>query len=89
MDFEWDDAKSELNRHRRGISFTLATEVFAGDRVEWPDDRFDYGEIRIRTVGEVRGEVLHVVYTLRGDVFRIISVRGASRKEPRIWRSRG
>jgi len=49
--------------------------------VEWPDDRQDYGERRVRAIGEVNGVVLHIVFTDRGDVRRIISARVANKRE--------
>ncbi|MBV8614711.1 MAG: BrnT family toxin [Acetobacteraceae bacterium] len=60
-----------------------------GQTIEWPDNRRDYGETRIRALGESSGEVLHVVYTRRGDVIRIISIRRANRRERQLWQSRG
>ena len=55
--------------------------IFEGGRIEWPDDRRDYGEARVRAIGKADGLVLHVVFTDRGDVRRIISAQLASRKE--------
>jgi hypothetical protein len=69
-------------------SFLRAAEIFTGRLLEWKDDRQDYGERRIRTLGESAGELLHVVYTRRGDVIRIISVRRANRKERALWHAR-
>ena len=85
MLFDWDSAKSERNRQERGFGFDFAALVFEGDTMEWLDDRRDYGEARMRTVGEVNGVVLHVVFTDRGDVRRIISARVANRKERNQW----
>lgn len=85
MLFDWDSAKSERNRQERGFGFDIAILTFEGDTVEWPDDRRDYGETRVRAIGEVNGVVLHVVFTDRGDVRRIISARVASKKERNQW----
>ena len=79
--FDWDLAKSERNRQERGFGFDLAILIFGGDTVEWPDDRQDYGERRVRAIGEVNGVVLHIVFTDRGDVRRIISARVANKRE--------
>ena len=46
----------------------------------------DYGEVRIRAIGEVEPDILHEVYTDRGEVRWIISARSASRKERKSWR---
>ena len=85
MLFDWDSAKSERNRQERGFGFDIAILIFEGDTVEWPDDRRDYGETRVRAIGEVNGVVFHVVFTDRGDVRRIISARVASKKERNQW----
>src|SRR5215217_1344526 len=44
-------------------------------RLEHPDTRHDYGEERVNVIGTVDGYVLHVTYTMRGQVGRIISAR--------------
>lgn len=85
MRLDWDLGKSERNRQERGFGFDFAALVFEGGTIEWPDDRLDYGEARVRAIGEADGLVLHVVFTDRGDIRRIISARLASRKERDRW----
>jgi uncharacterized DUF497 family protein len=87
MQFEWSDSKHAKTLRERGIGFDDGVRIFAGRVVIWEDSRRDYGEERFRAVGETEGVVLHVVYTLRGEVVRIISVRRANRKETAAWRS--
>jgi uncharacterized DUF497 family protein len=88
MDFEWDEAKHGRNERERHIGFDVAARIFEGDTLERPDARSDYGEERIRAIGAVEGLVLHVIYTRRGQVYRIISARRANRKERLEWQSR-
>jgi uncharacterized protein len=85
--FEWDPAKAARNLQERGIDFVDAIGVFGDpDRLEYPDDRRDYGEQRTRVIGRVAGRiVLAVVYTDRNGVKRIISARRASRRERRTY----
>ena len=60
----------------------FAKEVFNDPwLVEQMDTRLDYGETRWRTVGEVDGVLLLVVYTERLDAIRVISARKANRHE--------
>ena len=87
VEFEWDPTKSAATAESRGIDFTRAAEVFTGRLVEWIDDRHPYGEARFRAVGVSAGELLHVVYTRRGAVIRIISARRANRKGGTQWLS--
>lgn len=85
MRFDWDPDKDERNQQKRGFGFDVAALIFEAGTIEWPDERRDYGEARVRAIGEVDGLVLHVVFTDRGDVRRIISARLASRKERDQW----
>lgn len=85
MRFDWDAAKSQRNRQERGVGFDFAALIFDGNTMEWPDNRRDYGEARVRAIGEVNGIVFHVVFTDRGDVRRIISARVANKKERNQW----
>ena len=85
MRFDWDSDKAEQNQRERGFGFDFAALIFEGDTIEWPDDRQDYGEARVRAIGQADGVVLHVVFTDRGDMRRIISARAADRKERRRW----
>lgn len=85
MEFEWDAGKSNRNRDVRGFDFTFAAGIFRGGTIEAVDARREYGELRIRAIGEAEEIVLVVTYTDRGDVRRIISARPANRKERLQW----
>lgn len=71
----WDDAKRKKTLVERGLDFADAALVFAGRRLSLPDDRRDYGEPRFITAGWLRGRFVVLVWTLRGDDQRIISMR--------------
>jgi uncharacterized DUF497 family protein len=45
------------------------------------DMRRDYGEMRYRAIGRLNEMVAVVVFTLRLDAIRVISLRQANRKE--------
>lgn len=81
MEIEYDPAKRAATLVNRGLDFADAGEVFAGLVVERDDDRFDYGEVRTITVGLLRGVVVVVIWTDRGDKRRIISMRRAEKGE--------
>ena len=87
MEFEWDEAKSERNRLERGLPFGLAAELFQGPVIERADNRRDYGEARVQAIGRVGSRVLICVYTDRGEVRRVISLRDASRREWNAYRT--
>ena len=87
MLFEWDSAKSLRNARERRLPFEIAVALFDGPTLEIADGRRDYGERRIRAIGAVRGVVLVCVYTDRGEIRRVISLRVANRKERDAYRS--
>ncbi len=87
MDFEWDEAKSERNRLQRGLPFALSMLLFEGRTLERVDERQDYGETRIQAIGMLGGRTLLCVYTDRGAVRRIISLRYANRRERDAYRA--
>ena len=60
--------------------------MFDGPTMEVSDARRAYGEDRIKAIGAVRGVCLVCVYTDRGDIRRIISLRLANRKERHDYR---
>jgi uncharacterized protein len=81
MSFEWDEAKNRDTIEKRGLGFEFAARIFEGRVLEREDQRRDYREQRIFSVGEIEGEVFVVVYTWRENRRRIISARRASRRE--------
>jgi uncharacterized DUF497 family protein len=60
--------------------------IFDGRTLDEPDVRRDYGEPRIKAIGEAAGLVLVCVYTDRGERRRIISLRPAKRRERNAYR---
>jgi len=85
MIFDWHEAKHERNIRERGFGFDFAALIFEGRVLTRIDDRHDYGEVRIKAIGEVDGIVLAIIYTDREDVRWIISARKANKKERALW----
>ncbi len=81
MEFEWDEKKDKANQRKHGMSFEFAAQVFLdGHRKELRDERSIY-EDRWITIGLVDGREIIVAYTMRHDLVRLISARGADRRE--------
>ena len=85
MEFDWDDVKEERNLRKHRIDFRTATKVFLDPFVVDFEDRDPSGETRFNTIGFVDGRVLVVTCTIRGNVTRIISARGAEPHEKRKY----
>jgi uncharacterized protein len=86
--FEWDEAKRQQNLAKHGVDFVDVIPIFDGRIVESADDRSDYGEHRVRCLGELGGRVYFTVYTWRGDSRRLISARKANVREQRAYYAR-
>jgi uncharacterized protein len=83
MQYDWDPEKDALNRRKHGLRLEDGIPVVEDlNSISWVDDRFDYGEERIITLGPLREDVLFVVTaTVHDDLTRIISVRRAEKHE--------
>ena len=85
MQYEWDENKRIANFARHKVDFADATDFEWDTAIETMDDRLDYGETRWVTLGLI-GQNLHVmVYTIRSQKIRIISLRKANKRENRYY----
>ena len=85
MNFEWDEAKNQINQAKNGVSFEEAKTVFYDEQalLEY-DELHSESEDRFRILGcSDRGNVLLVVHCLRENetIIRIISSRKATATE--------
>ena len=80
--YDWDPPKAEINWRDHGVTFVHAIRAIKDPfSIEWIDDRENYDEERINLLGMCDGVILHVTYTERNDLIRIISARRAERHE--------
>jgi uncharacterized DUF497 family protein len=86
LQFEWDEAKNEVNQIKHDIVFEEAALIFSGITLTEPDERRDYGESREINIGQLAEQVvIVVVHTDRNGVTRLISARTANRTERRRY----
>jgi uncharacterized DUF497 family protein len=88
MEYEWDKTKNRRNFVKHGLKFEDAEQVFSGPCVTFEDDRFDYGEQRLVTLGLLVGRVVVIAHVPRDDGTRIISMRKGNRREQEIFQKR-
>ena len=85
MRISFDPAKDAANRAKHGVPLADA------ERLEWdllpalPDERRVYGETRMIGYAPIGSGVYCVVFTDRGDLRRIISLRKANGREVRRY----
>lgn len=77
----FDPAKREWTLRERGLDFLDAPVVFAGPTVDDPDERREYGEVRIITIGYLGARMVIVGWTPRGDARHVFSMRKANERE--------
>jgi hypothetical protein len=85
MEFTWDEEKRRANIINHGFDFVDAKEVFEGFTFTLEDDRFDYGEGRFVTLGLLKGTVVVIAHTEKGNEIRVISIRKATKHEQKIY----
>ena len=85
--FEWDPQKSRASVRRRGVDFADAVAVFEDERaITMRDELTAVDEQRWLTLGrDLRGRILVVAYTWRGDRIRVFSARRATASERRHY----
>jgi len=88
MRYEWDEAKNRKNLAKHGLSFEDAGLLFSGPCVTFQDDRLDYGEERLITLGLLAGRLVVIAHSPRDDGTRIISMRKGNRREQKIYQER-
>jgi hypothetical protein len=86
MNIEYDQTKAESNFRKHGVSFEEATTALFDENALVMEDVESEDENRWVLIGlscEVR--LLTVIYTVRGEFVRIISVRKSTRKEAKYY----
>ena len=82
-EYEWDENKRLSNIAKHEIDFMAMYDF------EWAaihQERSDrYGEERIAVTGYIGERLYRVIYTMRGERKRIISLRKANRREEREY----
>ena len=81
MEFDWDENKRNEVFGRRGVDILYAALIFENHVLTWPDDRQDYGEKRLISLGLVDGEPYVVVHTERNGVTRLITAWKGGRND--------
>ena len=98
MSFQWDENKRESNIEKHGVDFVHAARILSRKHLAYPVSRPSQGEERYAAIGPLQppnvrpetwsGALAVVVYTMRGDAYRIISARRASRHERKQYHQR-
>ena len=88
MDISFNPEKRAKTLAERGLDFADAGLVFAEEVTTVRDSRQDYGEDRYITAGYLHNRLVVMVWTVRGDTRRIVSMRHCHAGEERAWLDR-
>lgn len=85
LHLEWDETKDAVNRSKHGVAFEAVTRLDWSRALIVPDRRNDYGEARWIAYAPIDGRIHALVFTRRGEIYRIISLRKANRREQAVY----
>jgi uncharacterized protein len=86
MLIEYDSDKREKTLSDRGLDFYDAHIVWSGQHFTKIDNRVDYGEERLITVGLIQSTMVIIAWTRRGKARRIISMRKCNEREQTAYK---
>ncbi|UXS32229.1 BrnT family toxin [Agrobacterium tumefaciens] len=84
ISFEWDENKRLINIQKHGIDFPRAARALSQPHLESRSDQ--NGESRILAICPETDDLIAIIYTMRGDICRIISARATRKNERRTYR---
>lgn len=87
MGFEWDESKSTDNYRKHRIRFEIATQAFDDDlAIPFADpEHSTVGEPRYALLGMCESGLVFISFTIRGEKYRIITARKASKRMHKMY----
>jgi uncharacterized protein len=85
MEFEFDEAKSHSNSLKHGIDFLIAQKLWEDPNCMIIPAR-NVDEPRFLIIARMGNEIWSAIFTLRGKVIRIISVRRSRQNEKELYK---
>jgi len=80
MKIEYDENKRITTLEARGLDMARSSTILDGPTLTVRDSRKDYGEERNISIGFLDDDMVVLVWALRGDAHRIISMRKANER---------
>ncbi|MEP0321525.1 BrnT family toxin [Bauldia litoralis] len=85
MEYEWDPKKAAANLAKHGVAFERVAQFEWNEAEIEEDDRSPYGERRFYALGMIDGRIHALIFTMRGEAVRVISLRKANDRERRRY----
>ena len=87
MKFEYDEGKSKINKEKHGIDFIEAQNLWQDENALVVPANIVDGEVRYALISVLENKCYVAIYTLRNEVYRIISVRRCRKNEEKSYES--
>jgi uncharacterized DUF497 family protein len=84
--FEYDPAKSAVNKEKHGIHFDAAQALWLDDRLITVAAK-NMDQQRVVSIGKIEDVLWTAVWTKRGENIRLISVRRGRKGEMTLYES--
>jgi len=85
MKLEYDPVKEQLNLNKHGVSLARFVDLDWDKASITTDNRKSYDETRYIAAAELKDRLHITCFTLRGSIFRVISLRRANQREQRAY----
>ena len=81
MEFEYDNNKSRINKEKHGIDFVEAQNLWKDDNALIVPANTTDEESRYALISRLKQKCFVAIFTMRENIFRIISVRRCRKNE--------
>ncbi|MDQ7045396.1 MAG: BrnT family toxin [Sulfurimonas sp.] len=85
MKFEYDEKKSQINKEKHNIDFVEAQKLWQDDDALVIPANIVDNEIRYALISKILTKCFVVIFTIREDTNRIISVRRCRKHEEKNY----
>ena len=85
MKFEYDDNKSKINKEKHGIDFVEAQNLWQNENALIVPANIVDDEVRYALISIFKSKCFVAIFTLRNEIYRIISVRRCRKNEERNY----
>ncbi len=85
MKFEYDENKSQINKAKHGIDFVEAQNLWKDENALIVSANIIDDEERYALISQFKDKCYTAIFTLRSDIYRIISVRRCRKNEEKNY----
>ena len=85
MKFEYDDNKSQINKEKHGIDFIDAQNLWKDENALIITVNIVDDEVRYALISVFKDKCYTAIFTLRDEIYRIISVRRCRKNEEKNY----